>query len=205
MLPDYWSQAGEVLAATDPVMDQLVSRFRGQGITSRGDPFQTLARAIVGQQISVKAADAVWGRFAGLMEAVTPGQVLALGAEGLLESGLSRRKQEYVLDLATHFENGSLNPATWEEMEDKAIMAQLTQVRGIGPWTAEMFLIFNLMRPDVFPLDDLGLQKAITLHYFSGEMPGRKTLEEFGQRWQPWRTVATWYLWRSLDPVPVEY
>lgn len=205
MQPHYWSQAGEELAATDPVMDQLVTRFKGQGLISRGDPFQTLARAIVGQQISIKAADAVWGRFAGLLAAVTPGQVLALGAEGLVDSGLSRRKQEYVLDLAAHFENGSLDPEAWVQMEDRPILTQLTQVRGIGPWTAEMFLIFNLMRPDVFPLDDLGLQKAIGLHYFSGAVPDRKSLEKFGLRWQPWRTVATWYMWRSLDPVPVEY
>ena len=205
MIPGYWQQATVALARTDTVMAALVERYAGAALVSRGDPFATLARSIVGQQISVRAADAVWSRFATRVGAVTPERLLSLGATGLGGCGLSQRKIEYLCDLATHFVNGRLLPSTWAALEDAAIIAELTAVRGIGRWTAEMFLIFNLLRPDVFPVDDIGLQRAIELHYCSGERLAQRALAEFGERWRPWRSVATWYLWRSLDPVPVEY
>ncbi len=206
MMPDYWQQASQALAADDPLMQVLVERFSGQGLASRGDPFGTLARSIVGQQISVKAADAVWHRFAATLGGrVTPQLVLAAGPEMLAAAGLSRRKVEYLSDLAVHFVQGRLDPAAWQCMDDEAVIVALTDVRGIGRWTAEMFLIFNLMRPDVFPLDDIGLQRAVREHYFGGDVLSRKVLAETGERWRPWRSVATWYLWRSLDPLPVEY
>lgn len=205
MTPDYWQQAAQELAVADERMAELVARYAGLGLVSRGDPFGTLARSIVGQQISVKAADAVWGRFAAAVGEVSPAAVLAAGEAGLAGCGLSRRKSEYVRDLAAHFASGRLDPVTWATMDDEAVIAALTEVRGIGRWTAEMFLIFNQLRPDVFPLDDLGLQRAVHERYFSGERQPRKVLADFGERWRPWRSVATWYLWRSLDPLPVEY
>jgi DNA-3-methyladenine glycosylase II len=205
MIPPYWQQAGRELAASDERMGELVGRYAGLGLVSRGDPFATLARSIVGQQISVKAADAVWGRFVAALGDVSPQAVLAAGAEGLAGCGLSRRKSEYVRDLAAHFVAGRLDPAAWDALDDEALIAALTDVRGIGRWTAEMFLIFNQLRPDVFPLDDLGLQRAICERYFAGEKQPRQKLAEFGERWRPWRSVATWHLWRSLDPLPVEY
>lgn len=205
MNPSYWFQASYELAAADAVMAGLVRHFAEPGLVSRGDPFATLARSIVGQQISVKAADAVWGRFSAAIGRVAPEAVLAQGSGGLAGCGLSQRKIEYVIDLAAHFASGRLQPDRWSAMDDQAVIAELTEVRGIGRWTAEMFLIFNLLRPDVFPLDDLGLQKAICRHYFAGVPQGRAALATFGARWQPWRTVATWYLWRSLDPLPVDY
>lgn len=186
-------------------MAALVARYADFSLVSRGDPFATLARSIVGQQISVKAADAVWARVQGVLPEMRPECVLALGVTGLQDCGLSRRKQAYLLDLAAHFEDGRLNPADWREMPDEAVIAALSAVHGIGRWTAEMFLIFNQLRPDVFPLDDIGLQRAVFLHYFQGEKQPRQVLAAFGERWRPWRSVATWYLWRSLDPVPVEY
>lgn len=201
-LPDYWAQACRELTAVDPVMAELTSRYAGVGLLSRGDPFATLARSIVGQQISVKAADSVWARFVDRIGSVTPLAVQAADLEGC---GLSGRKREYLSDLAGHFLSGRLDPQRWPALPDEEVIAELTDVRGIGRWTAEMFLIFNLMRPDVYPLDDIGLQKAVFLHYFAGEKQPRKTLDEFGERWRPWRSVATWHLWRSLDPVPVEY
>ena len=170
-----------------------------------GDPFGTLARSIVGQQISVKAADSVWARLVTALPAVTPQGVLMLDAAALRACGLSVRKVEYLGDLARHFVDGQIHVSRWDAMSDDEIIAELTAVRGIGVWTAEMFLIFNQMRPDVFPLDDIGLQRAVALHYFDGQRPLRRQLAEFGERWRPWRSVATWYLWRSLDPVPVEY
>ena len=205
MTPDYWQQAARELAAADERMAELVERYAGLGLVSRGDPFGTLARSIVGQQISVKAADAVWGRFVAAVGEVSPSAVLAAGEAGLAGCGLSRRKSEYVRDLAAHFISGRLDPAAWLVMDDEAVIAALTEVRGIGRWTAEMFLIFNQLRPDVFPLDDIGLQRAVHERYFGGEKQPRKVLAACGERWRPWRSVATWYLWRSLDPLPVEY
>lgn len=205
MIPAYWEQATRELAAGDPALAGLVERYRGLGLVSRGDPFGTLARSIVGQQISVRAADAVWQRFAAALPEVTPQAVLMAGAGGLAGCGLSARKTEYLVDLAAHFVGGRLDPATWATLDDEALIELLVDVRGIGRWTAEMFLIFNQLRPDVFPLDDLGLQRAVHEHYFDGERQPRRVLAAFGERWRPWRSVATWLLWRSLDPVPVAY
>jgi len=205
MTPSYWQQASFELAQGDPVMAGFVARFSGSSLVSRGDPFGTLARSIVGQQISVKAADSVWARFAAALPAITPVQVLATPPEMLRSCGLSARKVEYLGDLARHFDAGQIHVERWTAMSDAEIIAELTAVRGIGVWTAEMFLIFNQMRPDVFPLDDIGLQKAVALHYCRGERPARGVLLAHGERWRPWRSVATWYLWRSLDPLPVEY
>jgi DNA-3-methyladenine glycosylase II len=130
---------------------------------------------------------------------------LKLELEQLAACGLSKRKCEYVRDLALHFHQGKIHASSWESMDDEAIITELTDIRGIGRWTAEMFLIFNLMRPNVFPLDDLGLLKGISVHYFSGEPVSRSDAREVAANWEPWRTVATWYMWRSLDPIPVEY
>ena len=205
MTPAYWTQASQDLARTDVVMAELVERHAGESIVSRGDPFATLVRSIVGQQISVKAADSVWARLIAALPALTPAAVLACATEQLRACGLSARKVEYVSDLAAHFDGGRIHTHRWPAMEDAEIIAELTAVRGIGVWTAEMFLIFNQLRPDVFPLDDIGLQKAVARHYLAGARPSRRQLADVGDRWRPWRSVATWYLWRSLDPVPVEY
>jgi len=205
MTPSYWRQASAELATADERMGELVERYAGLGLVSRGDPFATLARSIVGQQISVKAADSVWGRFVAALSDVSPQAVLFAGEDGLAGCGLSRRKREYVCDLAAHFIAGRLDPSDWAAMDDEALISALTEVRGIGRWTAEMFLIFNQLRPDVFPLDDLGLQRAVFERYFAGAKQSRKVVAMFGERWRPWRSVATWYLWRSLDPLPVAY
>jgi DNA-3-methyladenine glycosylase II len=205
MIPDYWQQASSDLAQGDPVMAGLVERFASASLVSRGDPFVTLARSIVGQQISVKAADSVWSRLIASLPVMTPASVLASTTDSLRACGLSARKAEYLGDLARHFSSGQIHLERWSSMSDAEIIAELTAVRGIGVWTAEMFLIFNQLRPDVFPLDDIGLQKAVALHYFAGQRPLRGALAGHGERWRPWRSVATWYLWRSLDPLPVEY
>ena len=123
----------------------------------------------------------------------------------LVAAGLSRRKAEYLQDLARRFCDRSLHSARWDEMDDEAVIEDLTQVRGIGRWTAEMFLIFNLLRPNVLPLDDLGLRKAVRMHYFDGGETPVEAIRVLARHWEPWRSVATWYLWRSLDPIPVEY
>lgn len=204
-LPDYWQRATRALSRQDSVMAALIRAHPEASLFSRGDPFQTLFRSIVGQQISVKAADSVWARVCAGVPAITPEGVFATGVDPLRACGLSQRKAEYACDLAAHFVHGRIHARDWPGMSDEAVIAELTAVRGIGRWTAEMFLIFNLMRPDVFPLDDIGLQKAVWRHYFDGEKQPLSMLEAQGEAWAPWRTVATWYLWRSLDPVIVSY
>ena len=205
MTPSYWQQASGDLARDDPVMNTLVETYAGASIVSRGDPFATLVRSIVGQQISVKAADSVWARLTAMTGIPVPRAMLAHTREQLRNCGLSARKAEYITDLARHFVERRIHTRRWPRMSDAEIVAELTAVRGIGVWTAEMFLIFNLLRPDVFPLDDIGLQKAVAMHYLAGVRPERRELARLGERWRPWRSVATWYLWRSLDPVPVGY
>jgi DNA-3-methyladenine glycosylase II len=206
MKPEYWSRAKRALARRDPVMAAIMRAHPKIFLVRRGEPFMTLARAIVGQQISVKAAQSVWDRVVACVGGeVSPQTVLGRQRPVLRACGLSDRKTEYICDLAQHFANGSIHVHRWPQMSDEAIIAELVEVRGIGRWTAEMFLIFSLLRPDVFPLDDLGLQKGIRVAYFSNRKVALSTLRRIGERWRPWRSVATWYLWRSLDPVPVEY
>ena len=205
MKPDYWDRAKRALARRDPVMGAIMRQHPGVYMMVRGEPFMTLARAICGQQISVKAAQSVWDRVVVCCGAVTPDNVLAKPRPQLRACGLSDRKTEYIADLAQHFVDGKIHARNWPQMSDEEIIAELTDVRGIGRWTAEMFLMFNLLRPDVFPLDDLGLQKGIRAAYFKGRKASLNRMKKLGETWRPWRSVATWYLWRSLDPVPVEY
>jgi len=205
MKPDYWDRAKRALARKDPVMAALIRSRPKVFLARRGEPFVTLSRAIVGQQISVKAAQSVWDRVVTCAGAVTPEGILLKKPSELRACGLSDRKTEYIVDLARRFADGLVHPYRWPEMSDEEVIADLAQVRGIGRWTAEMFLIFSLLRPDVFPLDDLGLQKGIRGAYFRNRRIALKTMAKLGETWRPWRSVATWYLWRSLDPLPVEY
>ena len=205
MKPDYWDRAKRALSRRDPVMAAIIRSRPKVFLMRRGEPFLTLARAICGQQISVKAAQSVWDRVVACCSQVTPEHVLAVDRKKLRACGLSDRKTEYIADLAQHFADGRIHVHRWPQMSDEEIIAELVEVRGIGRWTAEMFLIFNLLRPDVFPLDDLGLQKAIRLGYFKGRKVSLARMRKLGESWRPWRSVATWYLWRSLDPIPVEY
>ncbi len=206
--PDYWDEACRHLAKRDRVMRKLIPSYGDARLQSRGDAFSTLARSIVGQQISVKAAQSVWERFAALAPSargMQPASVLALDTASMREVGLSARKVEYLKDLARHFDAGTVHVRQWQQMDDEAIIEELIAIRGIGRWTAEMFLIFHLMRPNVMPLDDIGLLKGISVNYFSGEPVSRAEAREVGDAWSPFRSVATWYIWRSLDPLPVDY
>jgi DNA-3-methyladenine glycosylase II len=207
--PEYWDTACKHLKRNDRVMKRLIPRFGEARLQSRGDAFTTLSRSVVGQQISVKAAQSVWTRFAALASPqggpLMPQAVTDLDVPALRGAGLSARKAEYLLDLASHFSGGQVRVSQWDAMADEAIIEELVAIRGIGRWTAEMFLIFHLMRPDVLPLDDLGLIKGISLNYFSGEAVSRAEAREVAEAWAPYRSVATWYLWRSLDPLPVDY
>jgi DNA-3-methyladenine glycosylase II len=203
--PAYWEDACKHLMKKDRVMKRLIPQFGDACLQTRGDAFVTLARSIVGQQISVKAAQTVWDRFAVLPKKVTPANVLKLKVDDMRAAGLSVRKVEYLVDLALHFDNGAVHVKAWETMDDEAIIDELTAIRGIGRWTAEMFLIFHLMRPNILPLDDVGLINGISKSYFSGDVVSRSDAREVAVAWAPYCSVATWYIWRSLDPLPVEY
>ncbi|WP_439607955.1 DNA-3-methyladenine glycosylase family protein [Hydrogenophaga sp.] len=203
--PEYWVEACRHLMKRDRVMKKLIPQYGGACLQSRGDAFVTLARSIVGQQISVKAAQSVWDRFVLLPKKMVPAQVLKLKVDDMRAAGLSARKVEYLVDLALHFANDQVHVKEWAGMDDEAIIAELVAIRGIGRWTAEMFLIFHLMRPNVLPLDDIGLQNGISRCYFSGEPVSRSEIREVANSWAPFCSVATWYIWRSLDPLPVSY
>jgi len=201
--PDYWEEACKHLARKDRVMKRLIPKFGDACLESRGDAFTTLARSIVGQQISVKAAQAVWDRFETLPRRMTPANVLKLKVDDMRAAGLSARKVEYLVDLALHFDNGTVHVDAWKDMADEMIIAELVAIRGIGRWTAEMFLIFHLMRPNVLPVDDIGLLNGISVNYFSGDPVSRSDARDVAVAWAPYCSVATWYIWRSLDPAPV--
>jgi DNA-3-methyladenine glycosylase II len=205
MKPEYWDRAKRALMRGDPVMAKIIRRHPRVHLEPRGDAFHTLARAIVGQQISVKAAQSVWNRFSAHVSVVSPEEILKAKAKDLRSCGLSERKCEYICDLAQRFADGAVQVHRWPGMDDEEVIDDLTQVRGIGRWTAEMFLMFNLLRPDVFPLGDLGLQRGLQIAYHGGRKISLKTMRNRGDALRPWRSVATWYLWRSLDPLPVEY
>ncbi len=211
--PAYWNEATAALARRDRVLRRLIRSYPDIHLKRRSDAFTTLARAIVGQQISVKAADAIWGRFAALVSSgplqsfprLPPSTVATAELIALRRCGLSRRKAEYLTDLAAHFTSGRLDPHRWKGLDDEALIEALVDVKGIGRWTVEMFLIFHELRSDVLPVDDIGLQRAIAIHFNAGEWLPREAMFAVADLWRPWRSVATWYLWRSLDPIPVEY
>ncbi len=217
-------------------MKQLIARYEGETLVARGDGFYTLVRAVVGQQISVKAADSVWAKLAKVVNPMTPENLLRKRETTLRGCGLSGQKVAYARNVATFFvERGidtpppvggrlgggrmePLSPAApppqtspvgggsyWDALTDEEVIRELTRIKGIGSWTAEMFLMFHLLRPNVLPLKDLGLLKAIDLHFTGGKRLKPAEYEKIAEKWAPYRTVATWYLWRALDPVPVAY
>lgn len=198
--PDFWDEASAHLMKRDRILKRLIPKHSSEWLLPSATPFVTLARAIIGQQISTKAASSVWERFTlQCGRRPSPNSVLQVSTDDLRGAGLSKRKAEYVQDLAHHFAEKKVKPARWHSMDDEEVVGELCAIRGVGRWTAEMFLIFSLQRPDVLPLDDVGLLRAISLHYFSGEPVSRFEAREVAQAWSPWSTVATWYLWRSLD------
>lgn len=205
MIPSYWNDAKQHLAQACPTMGRLIAAYPGEAMRSRGNAFYTLLRSIVGQQISVKAADAIWKRLEMRIQPLTPEKVLRTRDTTLRGLGLSAQKVVYCKELARYFVQPEITDTYFAERDDEAIIKELVSIKGIGVWTAEMFLLFHLGRPDVYPLQDLGMIKAIELHYGEGRKFTKAELMALGERWRPYRSVATWYLWRALDPVPVSY
>lgn len=201
-----WDKACIHLGQQDAVMKRLCHRYMGEAMHSNGTAFKTLLRSIVGQQISVFAADAVWNKIAARFKPLTPEVIIRATEADLKSCGLSRQKTSYIQSLAEHFQSKELNPRSWKNKSDEELITLLTKVKGIGVWTAEMFLMFHLLRPNVLPVDDIGLQKAIAQNYFQEEKKASKAqILSLKPLWDPFCSVATWHLWRSLDPIPVQY
>ncbi len=203
MTPDYWSEACDALSAADPVMSNLVAAYKGESLKARGDAFYTLARSIVGQQISVKAADSVWNKLENKLTNISYKSVINTDFHDIRACGLSQQKVLYLKEIAHFFHDRNGFPE-WGA-DDKEIIRQLVSIKGVGVWTAEMFMIFHLLRPNILPLGDIGLLKAIYLYYNNGNKMELSAVKDLSLIWQPWATVATWHLWRALDPVPVAY
>ena len=200
MSPAYWSQATAELSARDPVLKPLIGRYQSNILQPRGNAFVTLARSIVGQQLSVSAARSIWARLNRGVGEIKPEVIGAMELAQLREHGLSQRKADYLTGLARRFVDGTFNEARWQRSADEDIIAELSTAKGIGRWTGEMFLIFCLLRANVLPLGDVGLQRAMRLHYNRGKPLSRLRIRRISRQWQPWCTVATWFMWRSLDP-----
>jgi len=203
-VPPYWDAAKADLSATDSALAEVIARNAVPALSSKGDLFLNLVSAIVSQQISTTAARTIWGRFEILVSEVNPKSVLSHSHEELRGCGLSGRKAEYILGIAEAWQSGYAD-IDWDEMSDVEVMAALIKLRGVGTWTVEMILIFTLLRPDVFPVSDIGVVRAVERLYSEGERMSNDELIAKSQDWRPWRTVATWYLWRSIDPEPVQY
>ena len=203
--PIFWEKAKKVLASKDKKLGKIIASYPKDFLFSKSDPFYTLSRSIIGQQISVKAAQAVWNRYESKVKIVTPHRTLKLHFMTLKACGLSRQKISYLKSLAKAFIDKKINPSEWSSYSDNEIINELIEIKGIGRWTAEMFLIFNLCRPDIFPVDDLGLIKGICNCYNMKYPITKDHAIKISERWKPYRSVATWYFWRSLDPIPVEY
>jgi len=203
-VPEYWEAAKADLSATDSALAEVITQNEEPALSSKGDLFLNLVSAIVSQQISTVAARTIWGRFEGLVGEVNPKSVLSRSHEELRGCGLSGRKAEYILEIAEAWQSGYAD-IDWDEASDVEVMEALTGLRGVGAWTAEMVLIFTLLRPDVFPVGDIGVVRAVERLYSGGERMSNDELIAKSQDWKPWRTVATWYLWRSIDPEPVQY
>ena len=203
--PHFWEKAKVELIRKDKRLGEIIKTYPKDFLFSKSDPFYTLSRAIVGQQISVKAAQAVWERFEKKIIIVNPKNTLKMHYMSFKSCGLSKQKIKYLKFLATAFINKELKILESKTASDDEIVEQLIKVKGIGKWTAQMFLIFNLCKPDVFPEDDLGLIKGICVCYNLKYPIKKETAIKMSKKWKPWRSVATWYFWRSLDPIPVEY
>jgi DNA-3-methyladenine glycosylase II len=203
MTPKKWQQALSTLSRQDPVLKKLI-RAHGTGrLQRRRDPFVALSRSIIGQQLSVKAAQSIWLRLVDMAGAIEPETIAASEIRQLRGCGLSANKSVYLTELAVQFRDGRIDTAGWRRLDDDQVIAELTRLKGIGRWTAEMFLIFHMQRPNVLPLDDAGLQRAMRLHYGNGRALAKPEIRDIAQRWQPWCSVATWFMWRSLDADPV--
>ena len=204
--PTYWNKAKKILSKRDPILRKIIKKFNKGYLTSRKDPFFSLCRTIIGQQISTKAADSIWSRFEiKCNKKIIPNTVLKLTSRSLRNAGLSRQKTNYLKNIAKSFKNKSFNIKNLKKMNDDLAIDYITQLKGLGVWSAQMFLMFNLNRPDIFPTKDIGLIRAISKNYKTSYPPSERFLNKISKIHSGYRSVFTWYMWRSIDPVDVEY
>ena len=197
-----WDKAVTDLSKNDKIIAKIIADYPKERMEMKNDTLHTLVRSVVGQQISVRAADAIWNRLdEACNNSITENNLLKLSIEDMRKTGLSNTKSNYIMNIV----NANLSELDWEDMNDEEVSNELCKIKGIGPWTADMFLIFRLGRTNILPLGDIGLINAINLHYNNEEKLSKEELMKFKEKWSPWCSIATWYMWRSLDPVPVEY
>jgi len=205
-VPVYWGRAKKILSKRDPVLRKIIGKYKKGFLTTRNDPFFSLCRTIVGQQISTKAADSIWSKFEKkCRKHIIPNRVLKLSSSSLKSAGLSRQKVKYLKNIAKNFKNKSFNVKELKKMDDEEAINYITKLKGLGVWSAEMFLMFNLNRRDIFPIKDIGLLRAISKNYKTSYPPKKKFLNKISKLHTGYRTVFTWYMWRSIDPTDVEY
>ena len=200
-----WLLAKKSLGEKDKILKKIVNKYKSEKIISKKNAFQTLLKSITGQQISVKAANTIWEKLEKKVKKINPNNILKIKENEIKKCGFSKQKANYIFNLAIFFIKNKKIVENLKKMEDKEVVETLTKIKGIGNWTAEMFLIFYLLRSNVFPISDLGFQKAISINYKKKYPLNEKEMKKFKKLWSPWNTVATWYLWRSLDPIPVKY
>ena len=197
-----WDNAVTDLSKNDSIIAKIIANYPKERMEMKNDTLHTLVRSVVGQQISVRAADAIWNRLdEACNNSITEDNLLQLSIEDMRKTGLSNTKSNYIINIV----KANLTDLNWEDMNDDEVSNELCKIKGIGPWTADMFLIFRLGRTNILPLGDIGLVNAINLHYNNKEKLSKEELMKFKKKWSPWCSIATWYMWRSLDPVPVEY
>ncbi len=205
-IPKYWNKAKKALSRKDPVMRKIIKKYKNGFMKSRNDPFFSLCRTIVGQQISTKAADSIWLKFEKKCKnKIIPNKIINLSTKSLRSAGLSRQKVSYLKNIAKSFKDRSFNVGDLKKMNDDQAISYIIQLKGLGVWSAQMFLMFNLNRPDIFPTKDIGLVRAISKNYKTSYPPSERFLNKLSKLHSGYRSVFTWYMWKSIDPVDVEY
>ena len=204
--PVYWQKAKKTLSKKDSILRKIIKKYNKGFLTTRNNPFFSLCRTIVGQQISTKAADSIWAKFEKKCKRnIKPKTILKISSRSLKSAGLSRQKISYLKNIAKAFIRKSFDVAKLKKMNDSDAINYITKLKGLGVWSAEMFLMFNLNRPNIFPVKDIGLLRAISKNYKTNYPPSKKFLEKISKIHYGYRTVFTWYMWRSIDPSDVQY
>ena len=201
----WWNEAKSYLMLNDPIMKKIILINNEGSMQSRGEPFNALCRTIIGQQISVKAALSIWNKFEAGVKNINPKNIIKYGNSNLRKFGLSNKKVEYITGLSHFMLDNPSVINSWKKMDDDMVIKELCKLKGIGPWSAEMFLMFVFLRQDILPLGDLGLRRAVGINYLQKRDPTYEEVEKVAEKWKPYRSAATWYLWRSIDPIPVKY
>ena len=204
--PSYWNKAKSVLSKKDKVMKRLINSYKDGALATRNDVFFSLCKSIIGQQISVAAANSVFSKFEKSCEGkINANNVSRLSAQTLKRCGLSRQKVRGIKDLAKKIISKEFKPHLIKKMNDEEAIEYLTNLRQIGRWSAEMILLFTFNRPNIWPLQDIGLLRAISNNYKKKYFPPKSFLNNLYKKFTPYCSVATWYLWRSIDDEPIQY